>query len=379
MPMNIFISAGDPSGDIHAANLAQALKVQCPAARITALGGDRIKEVADTFIADIVGFSGFGFFKPFQLYFSLKKIFKDISNRWDTERPEKVILVDYYGFNIHLAEEARRRDIPVFYYVSPQVWASRPGRIRRLAKVVTKMLVILPFEEKLYRDAGVDAVFVGNPLIDMVPDPEERSAGSKPVIGLFPGSRPSVLKKHLPVLFAAAEIIRKTEEVDIRVFALPSARGELSGIPYPVIIEADYKERQKLVLAITTSGTVSLENALLGIPMVVMYRLSSFNYFLARLLVRIKFITMVNIMAGRAVVPELIQNDATPENIARRALTLLQNADQRELVRKELLSFRHKLGAPGVSARTAAIILHCDGTVKTVHTTVQEAVRRKFT
>ncbi len=355
--MNIFISAGDPSGDIHAAGLAAALKEQCPKARITAVGGDRLKQVSDRFISDIVGFSGFGFFKPFQLYFSLKKVFSVITSDWDGAAPDKVVLVDYYGFNIHLAREARRRGIPVYYYVSPQVWASRPGRIRELARAVTKMLVILPFEEILYRDAGVDVVFVGNPLIDSAPAPSMPPPGGKPVIGLFPGSRPSVRQKHLPVLYAAAELIKKNMDVAVKIFALPSAREELAGAPYPVIIESDCRERQELSLAITTSGTVSLENAILGIPMVVMYRLSSFNYFLARLIVRVKYITMVNILAGRQVVPELIQGEATPEKIAEHALVLLNDRGRREAMREELISFRKKLGAPGVSSRAASVIL----------------------
>jgi lipid-A-disaccharide synthase len=358
---HLFICAGDVSGDQHAARLVAALRRKMPAARITALGGSRLRAAADTFLADLTALSAFGFFQPFKQYFRLRTIWQQLLLPcFDRDLPSKVILVDYYGFNIHVAREAARRGIPVYYYVSPQIWASRPGRIRSLAKAVTRMLVILPFEEQLYRAAGVTVTFVGHPLIDAVPVPvpQPQPAPTRPLIGLFPGSRRSVFQKHLPILEQAAVRIQQAiPDADIRIFTLEHLRAACQGSRYPVVVEDGYQERGRLSLAITTSGTVSLENALLGIPMIVMYRLSSFNYAIAKLFVKVRYITLVNILADRAVVPELIQHDATPSKIAAAAIALLTDERRRRKMIDELKSFRTMLGTPGVSDRAAAAIL----------------------
>jgi len=355
--IKICMVAGDHSGDLHAAALARSIKQLNADARITALGGKHLMASADSFSENLVDINAFGFAAAAQQYLKLKQIFKDsIINAWDRQRPDKVVLVDYYGFNIHVAEEAKRRGIPVYYYISPQVWATRPGRIKRLARCVKKMLVILPFEEKLYRQAGVDAVFVGHPLIDIVPEPLPHEAGDTAVIGLFPGSRKTAINAHCAILEKAANIIRKEFPAECRFFGL---RGHEADYPVslPVIFDSDYTEHRKLDLALTVSGTVCLEHALLGIPMTVMYKLSAFNYLLARMLVRIPYITMANILLDKPLVPELIQGMATPEKIASNALQLLRNRDAFQSMRRQLLSIRKMLGAPGVSARVAGIIL----------------------
>jgi lipid-A-disaccharide synthase len=357
----IFISAGDISGDIHAADLARALKEQEADLRIAALGGPQLMTVADTFLADLTSLSAFGFFDPVKQYFRLKEIFeKQLMREFDLNRPDRVILVDYYGFNIHVAKEAYRRQIPVYYYISPQVWASRAGRIGQLKKYVKKMLVILPFEEEMYYKAGLDAVFVGHPLIDRisVPVADSGTISDKITIGLFPGSRPSYFRKHLPVMLAAAQLIKSELACEFKIFTLPSLASSITVDGFKVVTEKGYDERRTLTAAITTSGTVSLENTLLGIPMVVMYRLSAFNYFLARHLVKVRYITMANILGNREIVPELIQDRATPELIAAETLKLLRDNERREAQKKELASFRKILGAPGVAARAAALILN---------------------
>jgi len=239
------------------------------------------------------------------------------------------------------------------------------------------MLLILPFEEAIYRKADVPAVFVGNPMVDTVPEalsapergtpkrydmPQARQrqspdVGGIPYVGLFAGSRPNVLKRHIPILLEAAKLIENETRAHFAFFASKNTAEHFYSLPYPVVIEDDYRERQKLTIAITTSGTVSLENALLGIPMVVMYRLSGFNYAVAKLLVSIPHIAMANILTNKELVPELIQNRANAKDIASASLRFLKDDSYYFAVRKELLAIREMLGAPGIYERTAKIIL----------------------
>jgi len=225
------------------------------------------------------------------------------------------------------------------------------------------MLVVLPFEEKLYRDAGVDAVFVGHPLIDMTPKPKT-TVGAQSVkicVGLFPGSRPNVADRHIGLLIKASQLIKKQIPAEFKIFCLPAFADKYNSLPYPVVVENDYSERSSLSLAITTSGTVSLENALLGIPMVVYYKLSKFNYFVAKLLANIRYITMVNILLDKMLVPELIQDDATPEKISKAVIELLEDKNRLDSIKDELLNLRALLGSPNVAKRAARIILDTGG------------------
>lgn len=353
----IFVVAGDLSGDMHAARLVDALRRR-DKVRVRSLGGPNLAAASDAFLANIVSKSAFGFWQPVKQYFSMKRIFTDVMLKsWDESAPDVVVVVDFYGFNIHVAQAAHERGIPVFYYVSPQVWASRAGRVQRLKRFVTKMLVILPFEEKLYRDAGVPAVFVGHPLIDAIPAPSLVSDHQRSVIGLFPGSRGNIFARHLPILLETARIVRKTHDVDFRLFcpAPDELPAQIEGIP--VFAGTDMAARAALSLALTTSGTVSLENALLGIPMIVFYRLSGFNYRLAKLIVKIPYITMANILAGKMIVPELLQDDAAPASLAAAVIDHLDHPVKRSAMRSELLKLRAQLGTPGVSDRAAAEIL----------------------
>jgi lipid-A-disaccharide synthase len=357
--MKIFISAGDISGEMHAATLAAAIKKIAPNATISAFGGARLKASSDEFLFNLTELSAFGFWEPVKQYFVLRKVFREfIIGRWNASRPDKVILVDYYGFNIHIAEEAKRRGIPVYYYISPQVWASRAGRIKKIARFVKKMLVILPFEEEIYKKAGVDAVFVGHPLLDTVPQAGQGAAGGKQVIGLFPGSRPSVIAKHLPIFKETVKLIEKEISCEFLMFSSRNAEPPLSLPGIRTVVEDDFSERRKLDFAITVSGTVSLETALLGIPMAVMFRLSRFNYMLAKLIVKVPYITMANILLDRPAIPELIQNDANPEKISTTVLQMLNNPGRLDKMKADLSLLRGMLGKPGVSERAANIILN---------------------
>ncbi|MDR2427110.1 MAG: lipid-A-disaccharide synthase [Endomicrobium sp.] len=356
MSYKIFISAGDLSGEIHASNLVREIKGLNPSCFITAVGGDNLKSVSDNFIEDIVNINAFGFFPVKQIFF-LKKTLEKIEQYFLREKPDKVILTDYYGFHIHAAKAAKKFNIPVYYYISPQVWASRSGRIKKLAAVVKKMLVILPFEEKLYKDAGVDSVFVGNPLIDMVPQKTNFDISKPPIIGLFPGSRKSVIQRHMPIILETAEILRKGIGAEFILFNIN--KNIKSSLPDYIKLEIDndFEKRKRINFAICPSGTVSLENALSGIPMAVMYKLSYFNYFLIRMIATVKYITLANILANRQIVPEFIQFDAKPDKIASEVIHQLKPENYLSKS-NELLEIRKMLGKPGVSKRAAEIILN---------------------
>lgn len=359
MSKHICIVAGDMSGDEHASAVAAALKAADATVTISALGGVRLQSAADTFLGNIVDLNAFGFFAPVKLYSTLRRLFKTVLlKQWDILKPDVVMLVDYYGFNVYVARAAHARGIPVYYYISPQVWASRPGRIKQLKKYVTRMLVILPFEKALYESHGVPVTFVGHPILDKLPPPAD-ALSHPPVIGIFPGSRRSYFNRHVPMLLAAIERIRhEIPDASFVFFVVPSLAGRCQDIPFKVVTDdPGFVERKKLTMAITTSGTVSLENAVLGIPMLVMYRLSWFNYILARLLVNIKYITMANILAGREIVPEYIQHRAHPAAIAEAAARLLRNSAALRQSREQLLAVRQQLGQPGAAVRAAKIIL----------------------
>lgn len=359
MPL-ILIVAGDPSGDLHASNLINALKRRDPSVRVAAVGGPLCRAVADEFIEDLASRGVTGFWEPALKIGFLLKLAKTLKAFLIERRPHALICVDYYGFNRRVLPFAKAAGIPAFYFVSPQVWASRPGRIKVLKRLIDKMLVIFPFEEKLYRDAGVPAEFVGHPLLDLIPEPMAKNSAAN-VVGLLPGSRATEVKRHLPIFLDAFRILRRGRPgLKGLLFASANQEDEAYGaLPSGVEIvrERDYAKRRMVNVAICSSGTATLENALLGVPMVVVYKLSWPTYAIARALVNVKHIAMANLLAGKTVVPELIQSHATSERIATEAASLLDYPARAAAVRDELLKVRRSLGLPGASDRAAAVIL----------------------
>lgn len=357
----MLVISGDPSGDLHASNLIIALKHRDPDLRVAAIGGPLSRAAADEFLEDLASRGITGFSGPLLKIGFFLRLSRRIGQFFHAREPNALICVDYYGFNRRILSMARRAGTPAFYYVSPQVWASRPGRIKVLQRLVRKMLVIFPFEECLYQRAGVPVEFVGHPLLDLVPEPaplRERNAG--PMIGLLPGSRPAELRRHLPVLLDAfARIQRARPSSQGLLFAAPSqpdaAYGKLrAGIT--LVRDRDYASRASLDLALCCSGTATLENALLGIPMVVIYKASWVNYAIARAVLTIPHIAIVNVLAGKLLVPELIQQQASAERVAAKAAEMLDDASLVASIREELSAIRRSLGKPGAAERAAAII-----------------------
>jgi lipid-A-disaccharide synthase len=358
--VEVLVVAGDPSGDIHAADLARHLKRG--GARVVAVGGVRLKAEADEFIEDLASRGVTGFWEPVAKLGFLVGLLSRLKQR--VAKAKAVVCVDFYGFNRRVLSLASAAGKPSYYYVSPQVWASRPGRVKVLKRLVRRMLVIFPFEEALYKEAGVPCSFVGHPLLDHVPEPVARKAPGRPlVVGLLPGSRPSEISRLLPLLLDSFALLRRHfPESRAEVFAadgLPDAAyaQALNKENVEIVRDANYRRRSQLDLALISSGTATLETALLGVPMVVVYKLSWPTYLIARAIIHVPFISMANILAGKELAPELIQHHATPKKVAAAARGLLDDPRKYKALRAELAGLRSKLGRPGAAQRAAEAIL----------------------
>jgi lipid-A-disaccharide synthase len=370
----IMIVAGEASGDMHGANLVREMLKIDPALNFYGIGGKKLREEGVKLLANASDMAVVGLTEVISKLGSILKIMGMMKRSLDMRRPDLVILIDYPDFNIPLAKAAKKRGIKVFYYISPQVWAWRKSRINKIKKLVDKMAVILPFEVDTYAAKGFVVDYVGHPLLDLVKPAYSKQesrkkfglAENKITIGILPGSRLSEVVKLLPEMLRAAEILaQKMPEVQ---FFLPLADTLeekiiteiisrftvkvhiISGHTYDVISCAD--------LALVASGTATLETGLLGVPMVIVYKISLLSYCIGRLFVHVKNIGLVNIIAGKTIVPELIQGDACGKRIAMEALAILTNEEKKQEMIKELEAIRAKLGEPGAAIRAAQIA--CD-------------------
>lgn len=367
----IMIVAGEASGDMHGGNLVGAMRRLDPDLSFYGVGGARMKAAGVALIADAADMAVVGLTEVVVKLLSLIRIMHRLKTSLTTERPDLVILIDYPDFNISLARAARKAGIPVLYYISPQVWAWRKGRIATLRQCVDRMAVILPFEEQFYRDAGMDVTFVGHPLLDEVKRKYSRKEalnrfGLKDeavTVGLLPGSRRSEVERLLPEMCRACRILEA--KLSPLQFVLPLAgtldidlvRNILRQFPLHVNVIRDeiYDVIAVSDAAIVASGTATLETALLEIPMVVVYKVSALSYAVGRRVIHVDHISLANLIAGRTVVPELIQGEANPERIAAEVRTLLVHREKSNEMRAALAEVRGKLGMPGASQRTAQI------------------------
>lgn len=369
----IMIVAGEASGDMHGANLVREMLNLDPMLNFYGIGGNRLRKEGVDLLANASDMAVVGLTEVVSKLGSILKIMGMMKRSLDERRPDLVILIDYPDFNIPLAKAAKKRGIKVFYYISPQVWAWRKSRIGQIKKTVSKMAVILPFEVETYRQKGFGVNYVGHPLLDMVKLNYSKQESRKKfglsedeiTIGILPGSRTSEVRILMPELLRAAQILKR-EMPDLQ-FVLPLADTleetsvteiisgfnvkvkVVSGHTYDVISCAD--------LALVASGTATLETALLGVPMIIVYKISLLSYFIGRLFVHVKNIGLVNIIAGKTIVPELIQGDASGKRIAAESLSILKNGERRQKMIKELEAIRARLGEPG-AARRAAQIAH---------------------
>lgn len=368
----ILIVAGEASGDLHGSHLVEAMHFLHPNSRFFGVGGNKMRaEGVETFF-DVGRMGAVGAIEilgELPLYIN---VYRTLAAEISSGKYDAAILVDYPTLNLRLAKLCKRAGIPVFYFISPQIWAWRKGRIKQIRGTVNRMFVVLPFEERMYLEAGVDAEFLGHPFADKVfPSMEKEEAcaefhldSSKKIIGLLPGSRKNEIQSLFQVMVEAAEKIQN--ELRNCQFVLPVAdsidpemiRRGLKGNPLDVrvITGKTYDVMNCCDFLIVASGSATLEAGILGRPMVIVYRLNPVTYFLARILIDTEMIGLVNIVAGEKVVQELIQGEATPENIKKEALVLLKNPERMEAVRSRLLNIRETLGEPGVMNRVAESI-----------------------
>jgi lipid-A-disaccharide synthase len=373
--MRIMFVAGENSGDHHAGRLIEEMNALQPGIECFGYGGTRM-EAAGMHLEEnlaqklpIIGIS-----QVARHYGKLKQLFARAVAMLAERKPDLLVLVDYPGFNLRLACSAADMGIPVVYYISPQVWAWKHGRIKTIARTVKHMLVILPFEEQIYRDEGVPVTYVGHPLCDLPAPARDRTQvardlgidpGQK-IIGLLPGSRRSEVVRHLPVMLSAARIIR--QKIPGAVFVVPQAATVPRSLVekyfsrYPdlqvFLEEQDTRSAcAAMDFAVCKSGTSTLEMALLGVPMIIVYKVSLPTIIFAKIVVRIPWIGLVNIVANELICPELIQSKATAPGIARAVLDYMENPERLERMRSKLDQVRARIGRPGASRRAAEAVL----------------------
>ena len=367
---NILVVAGDVSGDVHAANLIKAVKRYAPDITVTSMGGDRMKAASDKFLINLVSKGASGFVEPFKKIPLWMRLLDMVKNYISTVHPACVITVDFYGLNHQILGIAKHRGVPSYYYVCPQVWASRQYRAKTIVRLAKKMFVIFPFEKKIYTALGGDAVFLGNPLLDTIPEPKTKEYDASPEkawkIGFLPGSRPSEIERHTLLLWDAFKEIRRTyPNAKAYLFAVPEVEDAVfakllgGSIPPEVTIvrETDFSTRSDMDFVLTCSGTATLENALMGLPMLVVYKTNWLTYQIAKLIIKVPYISLVNILSKAAIVKEFIQKDAEVHAIAKEVCTILGSDKKYNAMRANLLRLRGELGEPGVADRAAKMIV----------------------
>jgi len=368
----ILISAGEASGDLHAGSVTRAIKQLEPEAEIFGMGGDCLREAGGEVLFDIKDHSVMGFVEVLKRLPDIWKLRSAFIELMDCRRPDVLLTIDYPGFNMRLAKLAKERGIKVVSFIAPSAWAWRPSRAAGVVKVVDKIASIFPFEYDLYKSYGADIEFVGHPLVDTVkpslPRTEaEQLAGKRaghPLVLLMPGSRTMEIKRLLPDMLAAAKILKQMRpDIDIAMpRAVTIAREMLeapvkqAGLDIKLTEGHNYDVMSVADLAIATSGTVTLEAALCGLGCEILYKASPISFWIAKQVVEIPHIGLPNIVAGRLIEPELLQDDCIPEKIAGTALELLE-PKRYELLQKDLQEVKEKLGAPGAVKRVAELVL----------------------
>jgi lipid-A-disaccharide synthase len=365
------ISCGEPSGDVYAAALAAEILRLDPSARITGFGGDRLAAAGATLVENFSGLSVTGLLEVVRLLPRTYATYRRLVADAEASRPDVFVAIDFPDFNFILARALKRRGIPVVYYIGPQLWAWRSGRMHTMRRLADRVLVIFPFEEPIYRAAGVPVEWVGHPLFDVEPARQPRDTflraygldPSRPVLALLPGSRANELREILPGLSQAAALVRaRVPGVQFVVARAPHLRDELfeslrvlgdvvtiEGRTDDILAAAD--------AAMVASGTVTVQAALHECPMVVVYRLSPLTYRVGKPFVRVDMYAMVNLVAGRRVVTELIQDDFTTVASADEAIRLLTDSAYTQRMKADLREVREKLGGPGASRRAAQAVL----------------------
>lgn len=369
----VMLSAGEASGDLHGAGIAAALKDIAGDIQMFGMGGSEMRKAGVDILYDIADYGVMGFVEVVR---NLPKMFKlrdDLVEVMKREKPDILVIIDYPDFNLRLAKCAKTLGIPIFSYIPPSAWAWRKGRAKSVAKLADKIAAIFPFETEVYRQAGANIEFVGNPLVDIAKPQMSVDAAKKffnvetgkSVILLLPGSRKQEIAKLLPVMLASAEKIAE-RKADVQFF-LPLASTISEEIicdmlnKYKVQVQITRAHTYDLMhiadSAIAASGTVTLEAALLGLPSVVVYKMEPISYFIARRLVNLPNVSLPNIIMGKRIIPELLQSEVNADNVEDEVMRIMRGSEAGGKIREELKRLREKLGSPGAVGRVAQLIL----------------------
>jgi lipid-A-disaccharide synthase len=356
-PPRIFLSAGEPSGDLHGARVAEALNRRWPDAELFGLGGDRMAAAGVRLLAHVDQLAVMGFVEVLRHLPYFIHLLNTVKRTLAERRPDLVLPIDYPGFNLRLARHARDNAIPVLYYIAPQVWAWHRSRMKQLARNTDRLAVILPFETELFREAGAHTTFVGHPLLDQPPPVASREEflrdldvdRGRPVLALFPGSRAQEVERQLGPFVAAAAAVRS------RMPEVQPVLAESAAVPASTYAAAPFpRTREGWALlhharaALVKSGTGTLQAALSGTPLVITYRVHPVTFFMARRLVRVPHVGLVNLVAGERIAPELLQDHATPDRLAAALLPLLEeNSAERRAAIAGLARVRERLAPDG--------------------------------
>ncbi len=371
---SIVVITGEASGDAHAGRVISELKLLRPDVSVRGIGGDNMRAAGAEIMVDFSELAVMGIVEVLKRYRHIKNIFNHLVSELKTNKPNLLVLVDYPGFNLKLAKQAKKLGIPVMYYISPKVWAWRAGRVKTIKRYVDRMVVLFPFEVPIYENAGVAVSCVGHPLVDAVKTTLTTKQAkikmglklNRRVIGLFPGSRRSEIDNLLPLMLDAAQRIQeRNANIDV---VLPLAPGidetylngilASSAVPVKIVDDKFYELTAACDAIVAASGTVTLEIALLGIPQFITYRVSPISYQILRRLIKIPYVGLCNIVTGKPVVLELLQDDITPERLDTELTALLTESDSKEKaenIRKQVLT---ALGPSGGAHNAAKEILN---------------------
>ncbi len=372
--MRVLVACGEASGDLYAGALVRELRALVPDVDVFGIGGPQFVAAGGRQVLDYREFSVNGLFEVIGKLPKLADARRRVVESAAATPPDVFVPIDFWGFNYRLAQAMRKHGVPVVYYVSPQLWASRPWRMRSMREIASRVLVIFPFEAAIYEKAGVPAEFVGHPLVELT---NAAASGrqfleargltvSAPTIALLPGSRANEVSRILPGLVEAAALIRSAlPDAQFLVARAPNLADDLfaplqrANLPRTVMIEGDTDTvLASAGVALLASGTATVQAALHDTPMVIVYRVSPLTYMLGRRLLTVDTFGMVNLIAGSRIVPELIQHDFTPQAVAREALSMLTDQSRAATIREGLRDVRHKLGSAGASHRAAKAILN---------------------
>jgi lipid-A-disaccharide synthase len=371
-PIKMLIVAGEASGDLHGSSLVRQLKKRIPDLEVFGIGGDRMKKEGMELIFHIDKLSIMGFVEVLRSLSFVKKVMRTMVSVSETRRPRLAILIDYPGFNLRFAKRLNRLGISVVYYISPQVWAWGGNRVKKMKGLIDKMMVILPFETEIYRRFEIDCEFVGHPLLEVTkpvlsPEDFQRKFGIKKnetVVGLLPGSRWQEVEKILPIMVESCKLL-KTRIKDLKVLLglAPTIRKEetenllrQTGFRAKIVENLTYDVMKHSHLLLVTSGSATLECAILGTPFLVLYKTSLSTYLIAKSLISIPNIALANVVAGKRVVPEFIQRQAIPSRIAEEMYEILTDRERYKAIQNELKKVKERLGEEGASRKAAEII-----------------------